>query len=65
MAANYAERKRSTLFQILVLLVVLAQGIIAYAAIHQMEISLTPYLAVFSLLACLFVMVDERRLKRR
>ena len=57
------EKQRSELLQLLLLLIMVFLGVVAYLSFQQQEGYLIPSLTVLSLIACLYVITKERGLK--
>ena len=57
------ERQRSELLQLLLLLIMVFLGIVAYTSLQQQQGYLIPSLTILCLAACLYVIAKERSLK--
>jgi transcriptional regulator with GAF, ATPase, and Fis domain len=64
MELSRIEKQRSSLLQLLLLLVILSLGAVTYISIQKGDYVVIPSLTLFSLIACLFVIAKERLLKR-
>lgn len=63
MELSQLEKQRTTLLQLMLLLVIISLGVITYIAFLKGDLYVTPSLTIASLIACLFVIAKERTLK--